>query len=709
MGDTSLLFNLLSRDNVSKTLGHIRTAAVATAVVMGQVGQQTTAMAQRNGADILALSKHFAMFGAAAVGGALIAGGALAALPILFAAVGAKLLAENEQVKSAFSGLGDHVKTKMTEAAQPLVPVFVDVAAQLRTTFDALLPAISAIFVAIGPMITTLTQGLMAFATNAMPGVLTAIQSAGPVFDGLSSFLSALGTGVGQLMANMSVGAEGAGTALAALGGGLAEILGLVGAVIGTLAQVGGPLLAAIMPVVTTLANAFAATLIPLIQQIGPVLMQVAVAVLPLAEAFGRLLAAVGGALGDTFVALGGLMVDLVPVLVSIIDAALPLVDVLAALLTPITPLIPAIAQVVATLVSGLVPILVQLAPIIGQLAAIIIQFVSGALLRIADAIVPMLPMIGQLAEVLGRLLMTALAALMPILDVIIDAVLALMPAWSALVPPVIQLVEAVMPLIPLLAQLVGWIVGLVVPAIAEVIGWVAGFAAIIIGALAGAIGWAVDRIPAAWQWIKDAVASAIGGIKAAISWFANLPGLIGGWISGAYNAAVDWFGRMVAWVRGLPGMILEALGNLGGMLVGVGGDMLRGLWQGIQDLAGWLKDRLIGFFKGLVPDWAKDALGISSPSTVMADQVGRWIPPGVAVGVDKALPELRRSMGRMVATIVDPAGPAGAPRITAPPAAGWFGEDQAAVRIEHLHMHKASPREVAQELRWLSKSRTGR
>ena len=46
--------------------------------------------------------------------------------------------------------------------------------------------------------------------------------------------------------------------------------------------------------------------------------------------------------------------------------------------------------------------------------------------------------------------------------------------------------------------------------------------------------------------------------------------------------------------------------------------------------------DKIKGALSGLV-DKAKEALGIHSPSRVFRDEVGRYIPPGISEGIDKA------------------------------------------------------------------------
>lgn len=55
----------------------------------------------------------------ALAGASVVAGGALAAVPLAVAGLGAKVLAENEQVKSAFSDMAEHVKGQVQELAEP--------------------------------------------------------------------------------------------------------------------------------------------------------------------------------------------------------------------------------------------------------------------------------------------------------------------------------------------------------------------------------------------------------------------------------------------------------------------------------------------------------------------------------------------------------------------------------------------------------------
>ena len=60
----------------------------------------------------------------------------------------------------------------------------------------------------------------------------------------------------------------------------------------------------------------------------------------------------------------------------------------------------------------------------------------------------------------------------------------------------------------------------------------------------------------------------------------------------------------------------------------------MRGLWNGIQSLAGWLWDQVSSWISGIW-DGIKDFFGIASPSKQMA-WVGSMLVEGLAGAIDK-------------------------------------------------------------------------
>jgi hypothetical protein len=70
--------------------------------------------------------------------------------------------------------------------------------------------------------------------------------------------------------------------------------------------------------------------------------------------------------------------------------------------------------------------------------------------------------------------------------------------------------------------------------------------------------------------------------------------------------------------ILGLPGVLNEAMGKIWQEIWQIGGDIIAGVWQGMQDRRDQFFTDVWGFFSGLAGA-AKDALGMHSPSRVFA------------------------------------------------------------------------------------------
>jgi len=62
--------------------------------------------------------------------------------------------------------------------------------------------------------------------------------------------------------------------------------------------------------------------------------------------------------------------------------------------------------------------------------------------------------------------------------------------------------------------------------------------------------------------------------------------------------------------------------------------------------MTGWIADKVGGFVDGIV-DGFKDFFGIHSPSRVMANLIGKFLPQGIALGFDKEMPKSLDKMER--------------------------------------------------------------
>lgn len=101
--------------------------------------------------------------------------------------------------------------------------------------------------------------------------------------------------------------------------------------------------------------------------------------------------------------------------------------------------------------------------------------------------------------------------------------------------------------------------------------------------------------------------------------------------------------------VRAMPQIItgiVSALGEGVSQVAEVGANLVRGLWQGIQSLAGWLWDKVSGWISSIW-DGITDFFGIHSPSTKMA-WVSEMNVEGAVVGIEKNKSKAVKAYGAM-------------------------------------------------------------
>lgn len=136
--------------------------------------------------------------------------------------------------------------------------------------------------------------------------------------------------------------------------------------------------------------------------------------------------------------------------------------------------------------------------------------------------------------------------------------------------------------------------------------------------------------------------------ISNVVSFMQQLPGKIKQYLDNAINNLVTWVAQMGQKgreaVQSLINNVMSAASEIPGKVMQIGTDIVTGVWNGIKNAAGWFTNQVKSFFSGIV-DGVKDALGIGSPSKVFRDEVGRWIPPGIANGFAKALPAAMSDM----------------------------------------------------------------
>ena len=153
-----------------------------------------------------------------------------------------------------------------------------------------------------------------------------------------------------------------------------------------------------------------------------------------------------------------------------------------------------------------------------------------------------------------------------------------------------------------------------------------------------------------AWgqQMVSNASTAASNMLSKVSSTLQQLPGKVWDYLSQAAQKVVTWGTQLAqkgaAAATQLFNSIINGLSSLPSKMAEIGSNIVSGIWNGISSGWNWLTNKVSNLANSLL-DAAKDALGINSPSKEFADEVGRWIMPGVGKGLDKSMPATLKDM----------------------------------------------------------------
>lgn len=156
---------------------------------------------------------------------------------------------------------------------------------------------------------------------------------------------------------------------------------------------------------------------------------------------------------------------------------------------------------------------------------------------------------------------------------------------------------------------------------------------------------------------LKNGIVKMVGAVKSAgkavaegaITFLKNLPGKLLQFGKSAITNLAGAFKNGISTIKNKAGDILKGIVDTfkPSSLISIGKDLIKGLWNGISDMAGWISKKIKGFGDGVLKS-IKKFFGIHSPSTVMRDQVGKYISMGIAVGIEKGTPAVTKSITKL-------------------------------------------------------------
>lgn len=144
------------------------------------------------------------------------------------------------------------------------------------------------------------------------------------------------------------------------------------------------------------------------------------------------------------------------------------------------------------------------------------------------------------------------------------------------------------------------------------------------------------NQIVSIWHTIAGWLASAWHGIASAASavWNAIKTAIINP-LTSAWHSVTGIVGKIGSAIGSGLQSAWNTVSSIGSKFLSIGGDIISGIVSGIENAAGSLFSAL-GKIANDALKSAKSFLGIGSPSKEFAEQVGQWIPHGIAQGITK-------------------------------------------------------------------------
>lgn len=332
---------------------------------------------------------------------------------------------------------------------------------------------------------------------------------------------------------------------------------------------------------------------------------------------------AIGGNIGESVSALTqtfkAVVKNLFPIIAEIVSGLPPALLEVAASVLPTT--IQAGVDMVSGILAGmsnampwlLTTITAMIPQIVEMLATGLPSMIEGGaelLMAIVQGITDAIP---GLAQQLPVIITTITSSLSQSIGIILDAAIqlfsAIIDAIPLIIPPLLQALPSI------IKTLVNFIVGN--------IGLFVDAAVLLLFGLIDAIPIIIDALaPELPKIIRTITTALIRAIPKIIS--ASAKALLG----------------IVSAVPRVLGSLLKAMSSIGLNLV-------KGIWQGISDAAGWVLDKIKGFGQSIL-NGIKSIFGIHSPSKEMA-WMGEMLDRGLANGITGNLKPIQNAMDQVV------------------------------------------------------------
>lgn len=359
---------------------------------------------------------------------------------------------------------------------------------------------------------------------------------------------------------------------------------------------------------------------------------------------------------------LGNAIIQSLP---TIIDCGVELIQSLLDGIQGSLPMvISGIGNVISLLVQGILTMLPQFTDIlqesfygvidvIGQALPTLIPMLIECLLGMVQVFIDNLPMIIQagmsLLEGLAQGILTAIPLFMEKLPIIIQSLCdffannistIVTQGIDILIALINGIVEALPTLIEMLPTIINTIITVLMDNLPIIIN--AG-----IQLLLALIDGIVECLPALIEMLPTIITSIVNTLIDNLDELVYCAlQLVGALIIGLVKA-------IPALIAAVPQLISAIIDTFTGINWGdIGLNIVKGIGEGLLSAGSWLMDKVKELCGGVV-DGIKDFFGIHSPSRLMRDEIGRYLPAGIGVGFDKGSGDLEKDIDANMSDLV--------------------------------------------------------
>lgn len=150
------------------------------------------------------------------------------------------------------------------------------------------------------------------------------------------------------------------------------------------------------------------------------------------------------------------------------------------------------------------------------------------------------------------------------------------------------------------------------------------------------------------WNGIKNVTSNVMNGVRSVVSGgMSAMHGVVSSMMNAVQSAFVSgWNAARNATANGISRAV-QAARSMAGAMVSAGRDFVMGFVNGIEG-AIWRAASAAARMASAAMHAAKAWFNIGSPSKVMRDEVGKWVPAGLAVGIEQNTDLVENAAKRM-------------------------------------------------------------